>query len=70
LGKKIVANVVMVGFFTAVSGLVRREAVETAIRSSLAPRLVELNLRAFAAGYAYAEGIPSPSHLPAGEKVG
>ena len=54
LGKKIVANVVMLGFFTAVSGLVRREAVEEAIRSSLAPRHVELNLRAFDAGYAYA----------------
>ncbi len=72
LGKKIAANVVMVGFFTAVSGLVRREAVETAIRSSLAPRLVEFNLSAFAAGYAYAEQKTSftPSPLPAGERQG
>lgn len=54
LGKKIVANVVMVGYFTAVSGLVQREAVEAAIRSSLAPRLIELNLRAFDLGYTYA----------------
>jgi 2-oxoglutarate ferredoxin oxidoreductase subunit gamma len=51
LGKKIVANVVMLGFFTAVSGLVRREAVEAALRSSLPKRLLDLNLRAFAAGY-------------------
>lgn len=54
LGKKIVANVVMLGFFTAVSGLVRREAVEAALRSSLAPRLLDLNLSAFATGFDYA----------------
>jgi 2-oxoglutarate ferredoxin oxidoreductase subunit gamma len=64
LGKKIVANVVMLGFFTAVSGLVRREAVEDAIRSTIAPRHLELNLRAFAAGYAYAETTPSPVSSP------
>jgi len=53
-GKRIVANVVMLGFFTAVSGLVSRQAVEAALRSTLAPRLLELNLRAFATGYDYA----------------
>ena len=68
LGKKIVANVVMLGFFTAVSGLVRREAVEAALRSSLAPRLLDLNLRAFAMGYDYSsgEGESSPVLSPAG----
>ncbi|MBI4589331.1 MAG: 2-oxoacid:acceptor oxidoreductase family protein [Candidatus Rokubacteria bacterium] len=65
LGKKIVANVVMLGFFTRVSGLVPREAVETALRSSLAPRLLELNLRAFAAGYEYSsEGGSAPLPMP------
>lgn len=54
LGKKIVANVVMLGFFTAVSGLVSRQAVEAALRSTIAPRHLELNLRAFATGYDYA----------------
>ena len=65
LGKKIVANVVMLGFFTAVSGLVRREAVEAALRSSLAPRLLDLNLRAFATGYEYSsEGGSAPLPIP------
>lgn len=54
LGKKIAANVVMLGFFTAVSGLVSREAAEAALRSTIAPRHLELNLRAFATGYDYA----------------
>lgn len=55
LGKKIVANVVMLGFFTAVSQLVRREAVEAALKSTLAPRLLDLNLKAFSAGYEFSE---------------
>ncbi|MFQ5828630.1 MAG: 2-oxoacid:acceptor oxidoreductase family protein, partial [Candidatus Methylomirabilia bacterium] len=54
LGKKIAANVVMLGFFTAVSRVVSREAVEAALRSTLAPRLLDLNLRAFQAGFDYA----------------
>ena len=57
LGKKIAANVVMLGFFTAVSGLVRREAVEAALRATLAPRLLALNLQAFATGYEYATRV-------------
>ncbi|MBI3978348.1 MAG: 2-oxoacid:acceptor oxidoreductase family protein [Chloroflexi bacterium] len=54
LGNKIAANVVMVGFFTAVTGAISRQAAEEAIRSTVRPRTLELNLRAFAAGYAHA----------------
>ncbi len=68
LGKKIVANVVMLGFFTAVSGLVPRAAVEAALRSSLSPRLLDLNLRAFATGYEYSakDSSPHPALSPTG----
>ncbi|MBI4608372.1 MAG: 2-oxoacid:acceptor oxidoreductase family protein [Candidatus Rokubacteria bacterium] len=55
LGKKIAANVVMLGFFAAVSGVVSRHAMETALRSTLAPRLLDLNLKAFSAGYEFSE---------------
>ena len=54
LGKRIVANVVMLGFFTAVTGVVSREAMEKAIMSSVKPQTAPLNLNAFAAGYNYA----------------
>jgi 2-oxoglutarate ferredoxin oxidoreductase subunit gamma len=65
LGKKIVANMMMLGFFTAVSGLVSRQAVEAALRSTIAPRHLELNLRAFATGYDYAsEGGSAPLPIP------
>jgi len=50
LGRRIVANMVMLGFFTAVTGLVSPPAVEKAIEDSVKPTTVELNLRALAAG--------------------
>lgn len=55
LGRSIVANVVMVGFFTGVTGLISPQAGEQSIRNTLRPRLVELNLKAFNAGYDYAK---------------
>jgi 2-oxoglutarate ferredoxin oxidoreductase subunit gamma len=53
LGRRIVTNVVMLGFFTAVSGIVSRPAVEEAIRETVKPKTVPLNLDAFDAGYQY-----------------
>jgi 2-oxoglutarate ferredoxin oxidoreductase subunit gamma len=55
LGRRVVANVVMLGFFTAMTGLIEREAMEEAIKTSVKPKTVPLNLEAFAAGYQYAE---------------
>lgn len=55
LGRRIVANVVMLGSFTAVTGIVGREAMEEAIRTSVRERVIDLNMRAFAAGYDYAK---------------
>lgn len=54
LGRRIVTNVVMLGFFTAVSGVVSREAMEEAIKSSVKPKTAPLNLEAFAVGFEYA----------------
>lgn len=51
LGRRIVANVVMLGGFTAVTGLVSREAMEKAIETSVKPGTVSLNLLAFASGF-------------------
>ena len=53
LGRRIVANVVMLGFFTAVTGLVDRQAVENAIATSVRPKTLPLNLQAFALGFEY-----------------
>ncbi len=49
LGKKVVANIVVLGFFTAKTGIVSRNATEAAIVSRY-PKAAELNKRAFQRG--------------------
>lgn len=55
LGNRMAANVVMLGFLTGVTGVVSREAMEESVRTSVRPRFVELNLKAFARGYELAK---------------
>jgi 2-oxoglutarate ferredoxin oxidoreductase subunit gamma len=51
LGHRIVANIVMLGFLTAVARMVSVEAMKEALASSLPKGAVELNKKAFDAGY-------------------
>jgi 2-oxoglutarate ferredoxin oxidoreductase subunit gamma len=51
LGRRIVANVVMLGFFTKVTDFVERDAVLEAIRSTVKAKTLGLNLQAFNCGY-------------------
>jgi len=53
LGKRMVLNSVMVGFFTAVTQLLSKEAVSKAVSDSVPPSFRELNLKAFEKGYEY-----------------
>ncbi len=55
LGKKMVLNIVMVGFFGAVTGLLQPEALRSAIGDSVPPAYRELNLKAFDKGYEYGQ---------------
>ena len=55
LGRRIVANVVMLGFFTASTDLVQRESMEETIKSSVKEKTIPLNMKAFETGYAYAK---------------
>jgi len=64
LGRRIVANVVMLGFITAVTGITQRPAVEKAIEISVKAKTVALNMQAFAKGFEYPLAA---SPLPAGE---
>jgi len=54
LGRRLVANVVMLGFFTAVTRLVGPTAMQQAIQTSVKAKAVPLNLQAFAKGYEHA----------------
>ena len=53
LGKRMVLNSVMVGFFTAVTKLLTPDAVRKAVADSVPPSFRELNLQAFEKGYEY-----------------
>jgi 2-oxoglutarate ferredoxin oxidoreductase subunit gamma len=53
LGKRMVLNVVMVGFFAAVTGLLDPDALRQAVGDSVPPATRELNLRAFDKGFDY-----------------
>ncbi len=53
LGKKMVLNVVMTGFFGAISGVLKRESLRKAVEDSVPAAFAELNRTAFDAGYDY-----------------
>jgi 2-oxoglutarate ferredoxin oxidoreductase subunit gamma len=53
LGKRMVLNSVMVGFFTAVTKLLEPDAVRKAIADSVPSHSREVNIKAFDKGYEY-----------------
>ena len=57
LGRGIVQNIVMVGFFAGVTDLVPRQMVREAVLGSVPKGTEELNLQAFDSGVEYADRI-------------
>src|SRR5580700_3834676 len=53
LGKRMVMNIVMVGFFGAVTNLLNPDALRQAIADSVPEAFCELNLKAFDKGFEY-----------------
>lgn len=53
LGKKLVINIVMMGFMTAVTKLIDTEAMRKAVIASVPKGTEELNLKAFDKGFEY-----------------
>jgi 2-oxoglutarate ferredoxin oxidoreductase subunit gamma len=53
LGRRIVANMIMLGFITAATGLAGKESMQKALETSVKPKTVPLNLQAFTLGYEY-----------------
>ena len=56
LGSKIVANIVMLGCLVGSTGIVSRESVEEAIRSTVKESVLDLDLKALDAGIRFAQG--------------
>jgi 2-oxoglutarate ferredoxin oxidoreductase subunit gamma len=53
LGKRMVMNIAMVGFFGAVTNLLNPDALHHAIADSMPEAFRELNLKAFDTGFEY-----------------
>jgi len=68
LGKRMVLNIVMVGFFAAVTGLVEADALRKAVADSVPAHFADLNLKAFDKGFEY--GIAKvKSTVEVGEEI-
>lgn len=55
LGKKIVLNIVMLGYLTKVTGVVNEKAMREAIKTSVPGGTEELNLKAFDLGFSHGQ---------------
>ena len=53
MGKKIVANIVMLGFATSQARIASSEAMKQSIKESVPEKFIDLNLEAFQTGYDY-----------------
>jgi 2-oxoglutarate ferredoxin oxidoreductase subunit gamma len=58
LGKKIVANIVMLGAFVAITRILDANAVKKSIKENIPKGTEELNLKAFEQGYEYGKTLP------------
>ena len=57
LGRKLVQNIVMVGFFTGITRLLAYESVEKAVRDSVPKGTEALNLEALKKGYEFGRSL-------------
>jgi 2-oxoglutarate ferredoxin oxidoreductase subunit gamma len=55
LGRKIVANIIMLGSLVKITGVVTEEAITQAVLDSVPPRTIELNKKALEIGFKAAE---------------
>jgi 2-oxoglutarate ferredoxin oxidoreductase subunit gamma len=67
IGKKVVLNIVMVGFFGAVTNLLDPDALRKAVADSVPPAMQKLNLQAFDKGFEY--GAELVHRLAEGEET-
>jgi 2-oxoglutarate ferredoxin oxidoreductase subunit gamma len=65
LGRKIVANIVMLGFFAGLTDVVDVEALKKAISDSVPKPTIQLNLKAFEKGRDYAHSLMEGSAVEA-----
>jgi len=60
LGTRMAANVVILGYLVGKTGIVSRESIESAIRTTLKEKIIDINLKAFDAGMQLAKEDGTP----------
>jgi 2-oxoglutarate ferredoxin oxidoreductase subunit gamma len=68
LGRKIVMNIITVGFFTAVTKIISYDAAKQAVESSVPKGTEAMNLKAFDTGFTYGEELLGKKDKP-GKKM-
>jgi len=57
LGNRIVANIVMLGFFTSMTDIISYDGMKKAVERGVPSKFREINLKAFDIGYSYGEKL-------------
>lgn len=57
MGKKIVANIIMLGFFSGITDIISKEAMIESIKTSVKKNFIDINLKAFERGYKYGNKV-------------
>jgi len=57
IGRRIVANIVMIGAFTAIFGLIDPETMRKSVIQGVRGRYLDLNMKAFERGYEYGKKL-------------
>ena len=69
LGNRIIANLVMLGFFSAVTGIVSSEAMKQALPGLVPSRFLDLNKRAFDKGFEYGKEVMAEENKSKAQKA-
>jgi len=64
LGNRIIANLVMLGFFSAITKVVSPEAMKKALPGLVPSRFLDLNIKAFDKGYEYGKKVLAEEKKP------
>ncbi len=70
LGRKMMANIIMLGFFTAITGAISLTAAQNAVKESVPKGTEEKNIKAFTKGYDYGLAILKGREKKASGKTG
>jgi 2-oxoglutarate ferredoxin oxidoreductase subunit gamma len=70
LGRKMMANIIMIGFFTAVTGVISLQAARQTVSESVPKGTEEMNLKAFAKGCDFGLALLNARRKRAAGRIG